>query len=223
MYFASFAQKDAKAIYDGNNLYHVGRFPDAAAAYAKALKENPNNKKANFNMGTAIYNNAKLLQQGKLAMPQTQKMPLDSLAGLMYEKSAEHFAIVANSVSNKDTLHRAWHNIGNCYLAKKDYAKAVAAYKKALKFDPADEDTRYNLAYALKHMPPEQKNGGGSKQQQQQNQNKEQKQQQKPKEQMSKEQAEQLLKAMMEAEKQKQEKRRQKQEDPSVNKLEKDW
>lgn len=219
------SQKDSKAVYEGNNLYYTGRFPDAAAEYARALKENPANKKANFNLGTAIYRNAKLLQAGKLSMPQGQNIPVDSLAGLMYDKSAEQFAIVANSVSNKDTLHQAWHNIGNCFLAKKDYAQAISAYKKALKYDPKDEETRYNLAYALKHMPPEKKNGGGggSQQQQQQQQKDKKEQEQKPQNQMSKEQAEQLLKAMMEAEKQQQDKRKQKQEDPSMNKLEKDW
>ena len=219
------SQEDAKAVYNGNDKYNNGRFPDAAAEYARALKENPANKKANFNLGTAIYKNAKLLQAGKLALPQVQNIPVDSLAGLMYDKSAEQFAIVANSVSNKDTLHRAWHNIGNCFLAKKDYAQAVSAYKKALKYDPKDEETRYNLAYALKHMPPEKKDGGGgsSQQQQQQQDKKDQQKQEKPQNQMSKEQAEQLLKAMMEAEKQQQDKRRQKQEDPSMNKLEKDW
>lgn len=220
------SQKDGKAVYEGNKMYYTDRFPGAAAEYARALKENPANKKANFNLGTAIYKNAKLLQAGKLSMPQGENIPVDSLAGLMYDKSAEQFAIVANSVSNKDTLHRAWHNIGNCFLAKKDYAQAVSAYKKALKYDPKDEETRYNLAYALKHMPPEKKNGGGGgsqQQQQQQQDKKEQQKQEKPQNQMSKEQAEQLLKAMMEAEKQQQDKRRQKQEDPSMNKLEKDW
>lgn len=221
------AQKDAKAIYEGNNKYNNGQFPQSVSDYDNALKENPNNRKANFNLGAAIYRNAKLVLEGKLAVPEGQKILPDSLAGLMFDKSAEQFAIVANSVSDKDTLHQAWHNIGNCYLSKKDYPQAVTAYKKALRYDSKDEETRYNLAYALKHMPPENKKGGGAQNQQQNNQNKEEKQEQKqaqkPQNQMSKEQAEQLLKAMMEAEKKQQDKRKLKQEDASLSKPEKDW
>jgi Ca-activated chloride channel homolog len=128
-------------------------------------------------------------------------------------------------VSDKDTLHRAWHNIGNCYLQKKEYQQAVDAYKKALKYDPKDEETRYNLAYALKNLPKEKKGGQSQQQQQQEQQQKkdEKKQQQQQQQQMNKEQAEQLLKAMMDAEKKLQEKRKQKQQDASHGDVEKDW
>ncbi|MBK7818973.1 MAG: tetratricopeptide repeat protein [Sphingobacteriaceae bacterium] len=150
-----------------------------------------------------------------------QKVSPDSLANLVYEEAAQNFAIIANTVSDKDTLHRAWHNIGNCYLQKKDWDQAITAYKKALKFDPKDEDTRYNLAYALKNRPPKQNKGGGQSQQQQ-NQNQKQQQQQQQ-QQISKEDAERLLKALMNAEKKTQDKRKQKQEDASKSDPDKDW
>lgn len=220
------AQKDAQIIYQGNSLYNSGRFPESSAEYAKALSTNPNNRKANFNLGSALYRNAQLIKKGDLSSPD-KNIPPDSLAKMLFDKSAEQFAIVANSVSNKDTLHRSWHNIGNCYLGKKDYAQAISAYKKALRYDAKDEDTRYNLAYALKHLPPEKKNGGGGgakPQPKDQQQNQDQKKQPQPQQsQMTKEQAEQLLKAMMETEKKLQDKRKQKQQDPAHYQIEKDW
>lgn len=214
------AQKDAQTLYEGNNLYFTGRFPESSATYAKALAANPNNRKANFNLGAALYRNAMMIRDGALTVPNNQNIPTDSLANLVFDRSAEQFAVVANSVSDKDTLHQAWHNIGNCYLQKKDYQQAVTAYKKALKYDPKDEETRYNLAYALKHMPPEKKGGGGGQKPPPQDQKQ---QQQKQQSQMSKEQADQLLKAMMEAEKKLQDKRKQTQDDPSQRNVEKDW
>ena len=220
------AQKDAQYLYDGNNMYHSGKIPESSTKYARALEANPNNKKANFNLGNSLYKNAILVKSGALTMPESTKMKPDSLAGLIFDQAAQNFAVVANSVSDKDTLHQAWHNIGNCYLQKKDYKQAVDAYKKSLKFDPKDEETRYNLAYALKHMPKEQKGGGGQNQQQQQKQDQkkdDKKQQQQPQNQMSKEQAEQLLKALMDSEKKLQDKRKQKQEDAANSKQEKDW
>ena len=221
------AQKDAEYIYDGNNLYHSGKIPESSAKYARALELNPNNKKANFNLGNSLYKNALLVKSGALTMPQSTTMKPDSLAGLIFDQAAQNFAVVANSVSDKDTLHMAWHNIGNCYLQKKEYQQAIDAYKKALKYDPKDEETRYNLAYALKHLPKEKKGGGGQNNQpQKQDEKKDDKkkqQQQQQQNQMSKEQAEQLLKALMDSEKKLQDKRKQKQEDASNGKVEKDW
>lgn len=226
-----FAQEDAKTLYEGNNLYHSGKIPESSAKYARAVELNANNKKANFNLGDALYKNGMLVKSGALAMPQSSaKMTPDSLAGLIFDQAAQNFAIVANTVSDKDTLHKAWHNIGNCYLQKKDYEKAVDAYKKSLKYDPKDEETRYNLAYALKHMPKKQGGGGGGQQQQQQQKqeqkkegDKKEQQQQQQQNQMSKDQAEQLLKALMDQEKKLQDKRKQKQEDAANSKVEKDW
>jgi Ca-activated chloride channel family protein len=189
--------------------------------YREAMEANPANRKANFNLGNALYKSALELKSGRLQAPSNATITPDSLAGMMLDKAAEQFAVVANSVSDKDTLHRAWHNIGNSYLMKKDYAQAVEAYKKAMKFDPKDEETRYNLAYALKHLPPDKKGGGGSQQQQNKDQKQDKKQQQQKNE-MSKEQAEQLLKALMDSEKKLQDKRKQKSENSNRD-VEKDW
>jgi tetratricopeptide (TPR) repeat protein len=217
-------QKDAELIYEGNKLYNSGRAPESSANFAKALEANPNNKKANFNLGNSLYRNAELVKKGNLKLPESVKMPADSLANMIYDQAAQNFAVVANSVSDKDTLHRAWHNIGNCYLKKKEYQQAVDAYKKSLRFDPKDEQTRYNLAYALKNLPKEKKGGGGQKQQEKnQQQKKEQQKQKEEQPQMSKEQAEQLLKALMNSEKKLQDRRKQKQEDASRSSNSKDW
>jgi Ca-activated chloride channel family protein len=214
------AQEDAHYIYDGNNQYNSGRIPEASAKYGRALELNPNNRKANFNLGNALYKNALMVKAGKLARP---NMTPDSLSKLILDQAAQNFAIVANSISDRDTLHKAWHNIGNCYLQKKEYQQAVDAYKKALKFDSKDEETRYNLAYALKNLPKDKKGGGGGQSQQQKKEEKNDKKEQQQQPQMNKEQAEQLLKAMMDQEKKLQDKRKLKKEDAANNTVEQDW
>ncbi len=216
----TYSQEDAKLLYQGNNQYFDSNYVHSTSSFREALKINPKNYKASFNLGNAMYRNAGEIKNTKMGILQgKQKVSPDSLANLVYEEAAQNFAIIANTVSDKDTLHRAWHNIGNCYLQKKDWDQAITAYKKALKFDPKDEDTRYNLAYALKNRPPKQNKGGGQSQQQQ-NQNQKQQQQQ---QQISKEDAERLLKALMNAEKKTQDKRKQKQEDASKSDPDKDW
>ena len=216
------AQKDAQNIYEGNKLYHNGNVSASTSRYAKDLELNPNNRKANFNLGNALYRNAQLIKSGKVQMPQGSKVTPDSLSKMVLDQAAQNFAVLANSVSNKDTLHRAWHNIGNCYLQKKDYREAVNAYKKALKFDSKDEETRYNLAFALKNLPKEDKKGGGGQKSQPQNNPNDKKEKQEQQNKMSKEQAEQLLKSMMENEKKLQGKRKQKAENNN-HEVEKDW
>jgi Ca-activated chloride channel homolog len=215
-------QEDAQKVYEGNNMYNSAKFPESSAKYARALELNPANRKANFNLGNSLYKNGMMVKEGKAGLQGSNNIPADSLANMIFDRAAQNFAVVANSVSDPDTLHRTWHNIGNCYLQKKEYQEAVNAYKKALRFDPKDEETRYNLAYALKHLP-KQKGGGGQaqpKEEKQQSQEKDKRQQQP---QMNKEQAEQLLKALMDEERKLQEKRKQKQEDPSKRTVEKDW
>jgi tetratricopeptide (TPR) repeat protein len=223
-----FSQEDAKKIYYGNKNYKDSNYTEAVEKYRLALKANPNNQKANFNLGNSLYKSAQQIKISKENFVQAgKKVTPDSMAALVFDEAAQNFAQVANTISNKDTLHQAWHNIGNCYLQKKDYTQAIDAYKKSLKYNPKDEDTRYNLAYALKHKPKEDKKGGGgggSNQNKKEEDKKDKDKNAQPKQDnISKDQAEQLLKALMNKEQKLQDKRKQKQEDGGKTTVDKDW
>lgn len=224
------SQADAKLIYQGNKFFNDSNYTVAELRYKESLKENPMNAKAKYNLGNTQFKIAKQIKKSKPDPSLNSKITPDSMANLLLDEAANNFARVANSISNKDTLHQIWHNIGNCYLNQKKYEEAINAYKKSLKLNPKDEETRYNLAYALKNRPPKQKNGGGG-QNKQQNKKEEDKENKDSKQnnaqpqqgQMNKEQAEQLLKALMHKEQKLQDKRKQKQEDALKAKPEKDW
>ena len=157
-------------------------------------------------------------------MPLQAKMTPDSLSKLIFDEAAQNFAAVANNISNKDTLHQAWHNIGNCYLQKKDYQQAVDAYKKSLKYNYKDEETRYNLAFALKNLPKQnKKGGGGSQNKKEEDKNDKNKNAQPKPNNITKDQAEQLLKALMNKEQKLQDKRKQKQQNADKTTVDKDW
>ncbi|KAF5410701.1 MAG: hypothetical protein C5S43_04410 [Candidatus Methanocomedens sp.] len=46
-------------------------------------------------------------------------------------------------------------------MNEKKYQEAVEAYKNALRSNPKDEETRYNLALAKEMLEDQQKDGGG--------------------------------------------------------------
>ncbi len=115
-----------------------GDFAQAEALYRKALDKNPEGDKASYNFGNLYFENQKKKQ------------------------SAIRYVESAKSSEDKMVKHRNYHNLGNLMMDQKQYAKAVEAYKNALRNNPKDEETRYNLALA-KQKREKQKNEGGGK------------------------------------------------------------
>ncbi len=237
----SFAQEEKKILRNGNDAYNGGKLMAAANHYKKALKEKQDYYKANFNLGDAYYKVADLIRTGKMPPPD-KRMTADSAANLIYQQAAEQFDVVAKSVSNADTIQKAWHNYGNSKLMQKSYEDAIYGYKKALKLNPKDEDTRYNLAYAQKKLAEQQKNQNkDDKKDQDKKENKDEQKNDKekdkqdiknpndkdkkeaPQPQMSKEQAEKMLNALKNDEKKMQALRKKKGEPGQKVKVEKDW
>jgi len=165
-------------------------------------------------------------------VPDKQMKP-DSAANIVFEQAAQQFEVVAKASASPDTVQKAWLNYGNSKLQQKSYDDAILGYKKALRINPKDEDTRYNLAYALKQKKEQQKQNQQNQQQQQQQQNQDKKEekkedkkeekQQQQQQQMSKEQAEQMLNALKNSEKKIQALRKKKGDPSEKLKIEKDW
>lgn len=154
----TFAQSKVKDyIIEGNDYYKKGKFDEAEYAYKRAALEDPTSVKANYNLGNALY------QQKR------------------YKESISHFNRSAEIAKNKDAKHAAYHNAGNAYLEEQNYEKAVESFKNALRNDPYDESTRYNLAFAKKMLEKQKKDQNQQNQknpEQNQDKNKEQQDQQ---------------------------------------------
>ena len=219
IYSFTFSQSTEKLVRKGNSQYFKGNYKDAEVDYNKALINDSTNTKALFNLGDALYKQEN------------------------YEEALKRFESLVENNLDKKTKSKVYHNIGNTLLKSKKYPESIEAYKKALRYNPTDQDTKYNLSYALKMQQQQQQ------QQQQQNQNKdkednkdkkdqekqeenknenkdkdEQKQQQ-PKDQMSKSDAERMLNALNNKDKSLQDKVKNKKDSVGVIKLtiEKDW
>lgn len=241
-----YAQTERQLLYKGNQSYFSGKTMEAANLYKKSLKEKQTYYKANFNLGDALYKTAYAIKAGKAPIPD-KKMTKDSAASLIFEQAAEQFEVVAKSVLNNDTIQRAWHNYGNAKLFQSNFEDAIYGYKKALRINPKDEDTRYNLAFAQRELKKQQeqqkknekkdekkddkkdgdkkedKKDKGEKDKEDINNKNDKEKQEAAQPKMSKEQAEKMLNALKNDEKKMQAMRKKKGEPGSKKKVEKDW
>ncbi len=213
--FASgFSQNEDRYVREGNQLYKKGKYSPADSLYRRSLENNAKSFKGEFNLGDALY------KQGKFA------------------EAADHFQNLASRKTGSDTLSRLWHNIGNCQLRQSKFEESVSSYKRSLKLNPDDEETRYNLAYAQKMLQQKKKDEDKKNKNQDKNDNKDKEQnkdkkknsdnkdkQKKPQEQpqLSKEDMQRLLNAMANEEKQLQQKMQKKKAKSTQKKIDKDW
>ncbi len=209
------AQTDRQLIREGNRMYHKRDFAKAEVAYRKALSKNPANAQAIYNLGCA------LMMQNK-----------DSAAIVQYQNSAK-------IEKNKFRLSKSYHNIGVICQNNRLYGDAIKAYQQALRNNPKDDETRYNLALCkkLQKKQPDKKeknknkddkkkqdkNKDKNKNEEKDKDKKQNKQQQQQKEQMSKDNAEQLLNAAIQSEKATQQRMRQAMQKQGARRLEKNW
>ena len=195
----AFAQNERKDIKSGNEFYNKNEYEKAETAYREALLKNKNSLEANFNLGNSLY------RQGKFDLAQDQ------------------FRIIAETSKDKETAAAAYHNLGNTYMSKIEYDKSAAAYKKSLRLNPKDDDTRYNLALANAMLKKQQQNQN-QQQQQQEQQEEEKPQPPQPQENnMPKENAQQILDAFQQDEKAVLDKIKEQKQSKNKRQLEKDW
>lgn len=217
---AAYGQKTERDyLRSGNKLYKDSTFVKAEVDYRKALELEPKSTDAMYNLGNSLL----MQQKAKEAM--------------------EQFEAASRVEKDKSKLAQIYHNMGVILQSSKQLPQCIEAYKQALRNNPKDDETRYNLALAQKQLKDQQQQQQNQDQKDQkqdqkkddQQQNKDQQdqdkkdqqqnqqqQQQQDQNQMSKENAEQLLKAAMQDEKNVQDKVK-KAVQVQGRKLEKDW
>ena len=215
-----FAQKEAGDVRKGNREYKKQNYTEAEVNYRRGLDKNKEGNEAHYNLGDALF------KQDKYADAQAE---FETAAKLLdKEKDGERYA-------------KSMHNIGNCAFAQQQYGQAVAAFQESLRYNPSDNDTRYNLVKSMqmlqqqqqqqqKQNQDQQQDKQDQQQQQQQQQQQEQQQdqnqdqqeqQQQNEDQMDKETAEQILQALEQDEQDTQEKLQRQQ--GKKRRVEKEW
>jgi Ca-activated chloride channel homolog len=187
------AQDKQKSLREGNDFYRQKQFEKAAAAYEKAVQEDPSSSRARFNLANTLQ------QLGK------------------QEEALKAFTELTTTAKEKDIKAGAWYNKGVVLSQQKKLEESIEAYKNALRLKPDDTEARENLQKALlelkKKNPPKKEEKKDPKKQQQ-------KKQQQPK--MSPKEAEQRLKLLEQKEKELNQ-RMQKEKSKTGGNQAKDW
>ena len=218
-------QQDFRSLVrEGNRQYNAEKAADAEKSYRRALDVDEKSNTATFNLGDALYRQQK------------------------YEEAGKEFEKVASVTTDKTDKARAYHNLGNSYLKQQKLKESIEAYKQALRNNPNDMDTKYNLSYALnllkeqEQQPQDQDNQDNKDNQDQQNQDNQdnqnqqqndqqqdqrkdemQQRQQQQQQQINREDAQRILDAIAQEEKELLEKLQQKERAGYRPNIEKNW
>ena len=202
---ASAQQKNSRDyLRSGNRLYRDSLYMKSEVDYRKALELDSRSARTYYNLGNALL---------------FQQKPKEAMES--YEQAVK-------LETNKMRQAHIYHNMGVILQSQKQFGPAIECYKEALRRNPADDETRYNLALAQKLLNDQQQQDQSQdqqnqdkdenkdqqdqqQQQQEQPQQDDQKQdktqeQQQPDEQMSQDNAQQILDAFLQDEKDTQEK-----------------
>ena len=111
-------------VYEGNELIADEDFVSAEMEYRKAISEQVTTVAGAYNLGTSYYKSGNL------------------------DESLYRLQQATETATSKSEKHKAFHNIGNILMQNKKCKEAVEAYKNALRNNPSDDETRYNLSVA---------------------------------------------------------------------------
>ena len=148
-------------LHQGNRAFMRGDYKTAEVEYRNAQKLNPRSARAAFNLGD-VYMAQKNIQA-----------------------ALEQYQTAAKGESNKYLRALSYHNVGVAYHLNKQFDKAIDFYKEALRNNPHDDDTRYNLVLCQKQKKEEQQEKQQNKNDNKQEKKEQNKQQNKPDKQKS--------------------------------------
>ena len=182
-------KRERNYMKEGKSLFDKQRYAEAEVNFKKALGENPDNARAQFNLASSY-----LKQRG------------EDLANKGDSLIRQADQILAQTAGNPDIelAQQSFYDRGNIAYKGEDYGAAIEMYKNALRRNPEDNQARENLRLAqLKKQQQDQnkddkqdQNQDQNQNQDQQNQDKQQQQQQEQQGGLSEQSAAQILKAM---------------------------
>ena len=127
------AQEWRDSLSVARSLYTKQEYAKALKYYQSAQKKAPNNIDLSDEIGQSAYKANE------------------------FEKAEKIYQQSASTKKNTSEKAKTYHNLGNSRMQKKDFQGAVNSYKEALRNNPNEEETRYNLSEAIRKLKEEKK------------------------------------------------------------------
>ena len=137
----SFSQSTRGLVNKGVDDYNDKKFSDAEVNFKKGSEKTPRNFEAKFNLGDAYYKQQR------------------------YDEAIKSFQSALANAKTDEEKAKIYHNVGNSLLKSQKIKESIGAYEESLKLNPNDQETKYNLSYALNML----KNQNQNKKQNQKN------------------------------------------------------
>lgn len=128
----AYSQRWKDSLLSARTQYQQRNYEAAFKTYQQAKKIAPKKIDFSMEMAQAAYKAQRFQEAEKI-----------------YDQSGGKYA---PSIEKAKT----YHNLGNSKLRQKKYEEAIQSYRESLRNNPADEETRYNLAKAMKTQKTEQ-------------------------------------------------------------------
>ncbi len=129
---ALFAQKVNNDIEKGNEAYKKGDFKTAVENYKNALRKQPENNTARFNLANALQRENETQQAKK-----------------KYDEVIASADI--NSLKSESNYNKAL-----AFIKEKDLQNGITFFEESLKENPSDDDARENLQKAINDLKKQQ-------------------------------------------------------------------
>ena len=149
-----FSQSNRSTLNEGVDKYDEKKYTDAEVDFRKVVESSPKSFEANYNLGNTYYKQEK------------------------YDEAIKSYQSAFENAKDNESRAKIFHNVGNSLLKSNKIEQSVEAYKTALKYNPNDQDTKYNLSYALEMLKNKDKNKQDKNDQNKNDQNKQDQQQQ---------------------------------------------
>ncbi len=131
----------------GADHYEQGSYDEALKTFVDAQIESPEDSQVKYNVASTHYRMKN------------------------YEEAVKGYQDVAATARDVRLEEQSLYNIGNCLYRQGKLEEALEYYKKALDFDPNDQDAKYNLEFVREEIK-KRLNQAKQREQEQQQENK---------------------------------------------------
>ena len=135
--FNLWSQNKVELLNKGIEMYEQENYGEAEDYFKQSVEKDNQYYKANLNAGHSLFRQAISLLKSK-----------DTLAVKKLEEAQMFYKNSSSLTENDNQKAESLYNEGNSQLLSQELDKAIESYKKSLRLQPENYNTKHNLALA---------------------------------------------------------------------------